>query len=235
MFISLCVGCVSKTNNNEKKESVDSLTIKELFLQTVKKHIDSTAKARNYYKENLGQILPEWGHHINQNNETRLASASLRDKAQIFYSILEHEASALAWNKQLMKQGYLSDSIIKENAIRDKEQAKLQLKCFPYIRQYYAQVCKEYYWIDDIDVKITGNRSQYIHFIGARFATNKNIKTFHDNIGLTFDVLRFAQVRYSWYDGSKYTYFNIYDGKDSDPIPTILDEGYLWGVFPNTF
>lgn len=233
--IALCVGCSSKSLSKPPQEKIDSLTAEELLEQHVKNFVDSTVRARDYYKRNLGQFLAEWEQAIKQ-SIPKLSTFSERKQLQSLYSFLEYSASVSAWNKHQIAQGYdVPDIVIKEDALRDAERMKNQLTYFPSIRLLFARVCKDAYWIDDIDVKIGGNRNQYIHFIGAQFSANRNIKAFHDDFGFTFEVLRFKQVRYSWYDGGKYTYFNIYDGKDSDPIPTILEGVYWWGAFPNTF
>ncbi len=227
--ILLCAGCGSKARNNAKTEKVETLTVEELVLQYAQKYADSIANARNLCRLNLGYILPEWWRDIEQNSKNRNTPMEL---VQSGYSIFEYYATASAWNKQLKEQGYdIPDADLEQ----DQKFRAMQPTVFPGLRQSFAKACKEKYWIDDIDVTISGSKNQYIHFTAAQFATNKNIKAFNDNIYFTAYVLRFAQVRYSWYKGGDYEYFNIYEGKDNDPIPTILDDNYMWGDFPNAF
>lgn len=147
IFILLCVGCTSRPGNNAKKENADSLTIEELLLQSAKDYMDSVTKARNYYKQNLGFILPEWEQDLKQKMQNpSLSSLPPIELVRITYSVLEHSTTVSAWNNQLKKQGHdISDSILKQDAVNDEELAKLQITTFPSIRLSFARACKEHY------------------------------------------------------------------------------------------
>lgn len=94
-----------------------------------------------------------------------------------------------------------------------------QVSEFINIRKEYGRIAKEKLWEHDIKVTFSGSRNTIINFTGGIFAANKNKKDFNDEI---YDVLkkyRFKEVRYRWYEGSdEYTYWNVYDGSDSDPV-----------------
>lgn len=95
----------------------------------------------------------------------------------------------------------------------------LQTKEFPNLRKQYAEIVARKMWENDIEVWANGTGKKYINFSGGVFAANKNIKDFQTQVREVLNMFRFNQARYRWYKGeSEYTYYTIYEGKDSEPV-----------------
>lgn len=97
--------------------------------------------------------------------------------------------------------------------------ARLQTKEFPIMRKEYAKVVGNKLWENDIEVSSSGTGRKYINFTGGLFAANKNKKDFQTELQEILTMFRFKQSRYRWYKGAdEYTYYTIYEGKDTDLI-----------------
>lgn len=95
----------------------------------------------------------------------------------------------------------------------------LQVREFPILRKEYAKVVSKKMWENDIEVTSNGKGHRYINFTGGIFAANKNKKDFQNQIHGALTMFRFTQSRYRWYEGEEeYTYWKIYEGKDSDLV-----------------
>ena len=97
---------------------------------------------------------------------------------------------------------------------------RMQKKEFPILRKEYAKVVRDLMWEHDIDIYSSGgSKEKYINLTGGIFASNKNIKDFQGTLSEVLEMFRFNQARYRWYKGdSEYTYYTIYEGKDSDLV-----------------
>lgn len=97
--------------------------------------------------------------------------------------------------------------------------SQIQIREFPNLRSKYAKIVANKMWENDIEVYANGKGKTYINFIGGVFAANKNKKEFQSKLNEILTILRFKQARYRWYKGEdEYTYWTIYEGKDSDPV-----------------
>jgi len=91
-----------------------------------------------------------------------------------------------------------------------------QQKNFPKIRRAYYEFIKEKLWENDVDVNLSGSGNTTIHFTGAYFASNKNIKSTQEALHEMLTLLRFKQTQYRWYKGQdEYTYYAIESPKDN--------------------
>ena len=125
-----------------------------------------------------------------------------------------------AW-AEAIKRAEESDNVeINKLAKKLKEKVvALQVKEFPMLRKEYAKIINKNLWENDIDVYTNGDKNQYINFTGATFAANKNKKDFQNELHKNLKIFRFNQSRYRWHKGQgEYTYWTIYDGKDSDLV-----------------
>lgn len=96
---------------------------------------------------------------------------------------------------------------------------RLQTKQFPIMRKEYAKVVANKLWENDIEVSANGTGRKYINFTGGIFAANKNKKDFQTELHEILTMFRFKQSRYRWYKGAdEYTYYTIYEGKDTDLV-----------------
>lgn len=96
---------------------------------------------------------------------------------------------------------------------------QVQIKYFPLLRAKYAKVVGKKLWENDIEVFANGRGRRYINFTGGIFAANKNKKDFQEQIHEVLKMFRFKQSRYRWYEGEdEYTYYTIYEGKDSELV-----------------
>jgi hypothetical protein len=97
--------------------------------------------------------------------------------------------------------------------------ANMQIKEFPKLRKEYANIVAKKMWENDIEVTSNGTNNKYINFSGGIFAANKNKQDFQNEVNEVLKMFRFNQSRYRWYKGAaKYTYWTIYEGKDSDLV-----------------
>lgn len=97
--------------------------------------------------------------------------------------------------------------------------ANMQVKEFPKLRKEYANIVAKKMWENDIEVTANGTNNKYINFSGGIFAANKNKQDFQNEVHEVLKMFRFNQSRYRWYKGAdEYTYWTIYEGKDSDLV-----------------
>lgn len=124
------------------------------------------------------------------------------------------------WSQFIKEAEESDDSEIKN--LGKKLQSKvsqIQIKEFPKLREQYSKIVASKMWEHDINVTSNGSGKKYINFSGGVFAANKNIKDFQIEINEILEMFRFNQARYRWYkEASEYTYYTIYEGKDSDPV-----------------
>lgn len=97
--------------------------------------------------------------------------------------------------------------------------SRIQIREFPNLRKQYAKIVAKKMWENDIEVSANGTGKRYINFSGGVFAANKNKKDFQTQVQEVLNMFRFNQARYRWYKGeSEYTYYTMYEGKDSEPV-----------------
>ena len=97
--------------------------------------------------------------------------------------------------------------------------SRIQVREFPNLRKQYAKIVAKKMWENDIEVSANGTGKRYINFSGGVFAANKNKKEFQTQVQEVLNMFRFNQARYRWYKGeSEYTYYTMYEGKDSEPV-----------------
>lgn len=97
--------------------------------------------------------------------------------------------------------------------------SQIQIREFPNLRKQYAKIVANKMWENDIEVYANGTGKRYINFTGGVFAANKNKKDFQSQLNEILTMFRFKQSRYRWYKGEdEYTYWTIYEGKDSEPV-----------------
>lgn len=76
-------------------------------------------------------------------------------------------------------------------------------------RSQFAKQLKDKLWEENIDIK-TSNGGTTITFIGGIFASNKNIKNWHEKIAPTLSEFGFKQANYKWIEhDTEYTYYTI--------------------------
>jgi hypothetical protein len=95
----------------------------------------------------------------------------------------------------------------------------LQKVEFPKLRKEYGDILYNIGWENDMYVVISDKDNSVITFTYRGFATNKNIKEFQESLYEMLTLLRFKQVRYTWYKGQDdYTYFDMKPPKDTELI-----------------
>lgn len=112
------------------------------------------------------------------------------------------------------------DKEIKDLAAKLKYKVqRIQTKEFPILRKAYGKFVADKMWAEDIYVKTTGKGSNRINFAGGVFAANKNKQQFQETVSDVLNQFRFNQSRYRWYkEADEYTYYTMYEGKDSELI-----------------
>jgi hypothetical protein len=124
------------------------------------------------------------------------------------------------WANIITKGVNSDDPEIKKLANQLKPKVgNMQIKEFPKLRKEYANIVAKKMWENDIEVTSNGTNNKYINFSGGIFAANKNKQDFQNEVHEVLKMFRFNQSRYRWYKGAdEYTYYTIYEGKDSDLV-----------------
>ncbi|MBP9762359.1 hypothetical protein KBD34_01960 [Patescibacteria group bacterium] len=97
-----------------------------------------------------------------------------------------------------------------------KQVSRVQTAMYPIMRKAFAETSSAKLWRADASVRVIGTGNKTIIFTSHTYASNSNVA---DSYEATQDVLanlRFSQVRYEWYEGSKYQYFDLNVPKDAD-------------------
>lgn len=93
----------------------------------------------------------------------------------------------------------------------------LKQKVYPMLRKRYAEQTSKLLWEHDIECKVLGKRSTEIVFVGALFASNKNIKEYYTTLYDALNQLRFKRVDFKWYSmETEYSYYTIDSPQDSE-------------------
>ena len=124
------------------------------------------------------------------------------------------------WSKLITESEQSENIEIKNLGKKLKSKvSRIQINEFPKLRKQYAKIVAEKMWENDIEVSANGTGRKYINFTGGVFAANKNKKDFQTQVQEVLKMFRFKQARYRWYKGeSEYTYYTIYEGKDSELV-----------------
>ncbi|TDQ23887.1 hypothetical protein [Tenacibaculum caenipelagi] len=124
------------------------------------------------------------------------------------------------WSKIIKEAEESEESEIKDLGKKLKSKvSQIQIREFPNLRKQYAKIVANKMWENDIEVYANGTGKKYINFTGGIFAANKNKKDFQIQVQEILKIFRFKQARYRWYKGEdEYTYYTIYQGKDSEPV-----------------
>lgn len=121
---------------------------------------------------------------------------------------------------KMIREGEESDNMeIQKLAEKLKAKAAAyQTKSFPILRKAYAAGLNQELWIVDGKAYVSGNSNIYITVVSPELVQNKMKLEAHKAICGTLEKLRFRQARYKFYDGSDYTYWTVFEGKDADLI-----------------
>lgn len=180
--------------------------------------------------DSINRITPEEREEANKVEEAIKLKNSLEDyvkdiddydfsKFRGSIELLEGELIQFAiWGKLVEKGEDSDDEEIQKLAKQLKTKVtRVQTREFPIIRKEYAKIAANKMWEEDIEVRSSGTSNRQITFIGGVFAANKNKKKFQEDINSIMLEFRFNRVNYKWHKGEEeYTYYIVYEGKDSD-------------------
>lgn len=121
---------------------------------------------------------------------------------------------------KMIREGENSDNTeIQELAKKLRTKAvAYQVKAFPILRKAYATGLNNELWAVDGKAYVSGNSNIYITVVSPELVQNKMKLEAHKTIYKTLLNVRFRQARYKYYDGSDYTYWTVFEGKDADLI-----------------
>lgn len=94
------------------------------------------------------------------------------------------------------------------------EIARVQKRDFPKLRKTCAATLKQKFWVEDIEVSLSGPNANVLTFSGGVFAANKNKQDFQIAFRDNYSRLRFKQTRYKWHTGT-----DEYTSYDMEPPP----------------
>jgi len=192
----------------KKADSLSNLTDEE-------KRIANELKAENTKKEELLKQKEQLEREIKSIDEgIKFADGNSIEELQMDIIVFA------SWTKIIKEAEESEETEIKNLGKKLKAKvSRIQIKEFPNLRKQYAKIVANKMWENDIEVSANGTGKKYINFSGGVFAANKNKKDFQTQVQEVLNMFRFKQSRYRWYKGeSEYTYYTMYEGKDSEPV-----------------
>ena len=114
----------------------------------------------------------------------------------------------------------------------------IQARDLPKMRDAYGPLAREVLWEHDLTARTFGRAFTVIEFVGATFASNRNIQEFHTESSPFLLQLRFKQVRYKWIKlVSEYTQYTLKGTDDRDLVIWSDDDsgGYRTLSYPRGF
>jgi len=192
----------------KKADSLSNLTDEE-------KRIANELKAENAKKDELLKQKEQLEREIKSIDEgIKFADGNSIDELQMDIVVFA------TWAKIIKESEESKETEIKNLGKKLKAKvSRIQIREFPNLRKQYAKIVANKMWENDIEVSANGTGKRYINFSGGVFAANKNKKEFQTQVQEVLNMFRFKQARYRWYKGkSEYTYYTMYEGKDSEPV-----------------
>ena len=192
----------------KKADSLSNLTDEE-------KKIANELKAENAKKEELLKQKEQLEREIKSIDEgIKFADGNSIDELQMDIVVFA------TWAKIIKESEESEETEIKNLGKKLKTKvSRIQVREFPNLRKQYAKIVANKMWENDIEVSANGTGKRYINFSGGVFAANKNKKEFQTQVQEVLNMFRFKQARYRWYKGeSEYTYYTMYEGKDSELV-----------------
>lgn len=192
----------------KKADSLSNLTDEE-------KRIANELKAENAKKEELLKQKEQLEREIKSIDEgIKFADGNSIDELQMDIVVFA------TWAKIIKESEESEETEIKNLGKKLKTKvSRVQVREFPNLRKQYAKIVANKMWENDIEVSANGTGKRYINFSGGVFAANKNKKEFQTQVQEVLNMFRFKQARYRWYKGeSEYTYYTMYEGKDSELV-----------------
>lgn len=192
----------------KKADSLSNLTDEE-------KRIANELKAENAKKEELLKQKEQLEREIKSIDKgIKFADGNTIDALQMDIVVFA------SWAKIIKEAEESKEAEIQNLGKNLKSKvSRIQIREFPNLRKQYAKIVAKKMWENDIEVSANGTGKRYINFSGGVFAANKNKKDFQIQVQEVLKMFRFKQSRYRWYKGeSEYTYYTMYEGKDSEPV-----------------
>lgn len=94
-----------------------------------------------------------------------------------------------------------------------------QKGALPILRDAYGPALRKALWEDNGSAKTFGEGYRTIDIVLPAFASNRNIKSFHEDADTVLIKLRFGRVNYKWVkDPLEFTYFRLNAPKDADLV-----------------
>lgn len=100
-----------------------------------------------------------------------------------------------------------------------KQVSRVQIAMYPIMRKAFAETASESLWKANGKARVVGEGNKIMVFTSYAYASNSNIAESQQTIQSALINLRFKQVRYEWYVGSEYQYYDVSDMKDGDLEP----------------
>jgi tetratricopeptide (TPR) repeat protein len=192
----------------KKADSLSNLTNEE-------KRIANELKAENAKKDEILKQKEQLEREIKSIDEgIKFADGNSIDELQMDIVVFA------TWAKIIKESEESKETEIKNLGKKLKAKvSRIQIREFPNLRKQYAKIVANKMWENDIEVSANGTGKRYINFSGGVFAANKNKKEFQTQVQEVLNMFRFKQARYRWYKGeSEYTYYTMYEGKDSELV-----------------
>ncbi len=219
-FIVFVTAC-SNNHTDDKSRNIEQVkTVEELRAEQEKRERELLAYQEQQRQEQ--ELLEKQA--IEEQKKRLGAEIKLLDRS---FNISGHSVgemnslvSDMRTRAKMIREGESSDiNEVKDLANKLKIKAvAYQIKAFPMMRRNYAVGLNKELWIVDGKAYVSGGGNIYITVVSPELVLNKQKQEAHSTIYRTLNNLRFRQARYKYYDGSEYTYWTVFEGRDADLI-----------------
>lgn len=139
---------------------------------------------------------------------------------------LTFDISARAIQRASAEQPLSEDEMSKVKTL-NQTLVRKQKEMLPLMRAATVKDMANKLWEDNIEVVGSGTGSRKITFIGALFASNKNISTFYRELSPDLNLLRFQRMGFKWIPSADESYYDLENPGDEVVAVAAPESGKL--------
>lgn len=132
----------------------------------------------------------------------------------------DDEDIAVIWNTTALFENMARDLEAASNRDMDErgrealaryrsELSARQAQLFPQLRRAWVAKIRHGFWLQDIEVEVSGAQAGTVTWTGALFAANANIDTAQRGFRTNLQRLRISRSQYRWYEYGERTYYDM--------------------------
>ena len=155
-----------------------------------------------------------------------LKAADCKESAELCLSLMNGFAQSL---QSVLKKELTPQQISIKDSFQ-KELKSFQEQAMPIIRNAYGSILRQKLWEYDVSSRTYGQGFRKVEFTGGAFASNRNIKSMHENIRPLLIKLRFETATYQWRKDGDGTIFTMRSPFPDSAIIAWDDQGRFYEV-----